>query len=327
MKFSVLTVTYNSGTKLSETVKKVLAQKYSDYEILVKDGGSKDDSLDFLRKYLEGEGFALQSRREILPKEAGKEAEDKKEAETGVKTEDKNETDGKEDKEDKEGPVGFEEIWTSEKEPTPEIRIFSEPDHGIYDAMNMAVKHSRGEYVSFMNCGDWYASDDVLSLTAAKMEETGNLEIYYGDAYFRSVGNVMHMPSKITPSVCYRHIPCHQACFFRRRLWAGKQLNPKFKIRADYEFFLYHYFAVGVQPVYLGITVADYEGGGYSESSENKKRDAYEHRVITEKYMSKKQITKEKAFRVLTLQPLRTWVAHKSPLAGAYDKLKKSIYR
>ena len=313
MKFSVLTVTYNSGTKLSETVKRVLAQEYSDYEILVKDGGSKDDSLDFLRKYLEGEGFEQKSIREIKEKK-DKEAKG-------------SEPDGKEPDEKKEEISGTEEIWIRGQKPGPEIRILSEPDHGIYDAMNMAVKHSKGEYVSFMNCGDWYASDDVLSKAAAKMEETGNQEIYYGDAYFRTVGNVIHMPSRITPSVCYRHIPCHQACFFRRRLWAGKQLNPKFKIRADYDFFLYHFFSRGISPVYLGITVADYEGGGYSESAENRKRDAYEHKVITEKYMTEKQLAKEKAFRVVTLQPLRTWVAQKSPLAGAYDKLKKSIYR
>ncbi len=110
-------------------------------------------------------------------------------------------------------------------------------------------------------------------------------------------------------------------------MWRQKQLNPKFKIRADYEFFLHHYFEKNVRPVYLGITVCDYEGGGYSETKENKKRDAYEHHVITEKYMTKKQLRKEKAFRVFTLQPVRKWIAQDSPFSGAYDKVKKSIYR
>ncbi|MBR4580403.1 MAG: glycosyltransferase [Lachnospiraceae bacterium] len=280
MKFTVVTVTFNSGTKLTETIKNVLKQNYGDFEVLVKDGGSNDDSLAFLKDYLEKEGYAEKSEGVFEKRDAG-----------------------------------------------CTLRIVSEKDGGIYDAMNRAVKLAKGEYISFMNCGDYYASDDVLKRCAEVMEKTGNREIYYGDAYFRKVGNVLHMPKEITPSICYRHIPNHQSCFFKRELWRGKQLNPKFKIRADYEFFLYHFFEKDVRPVYLGVTVCDYEGGGYSETKENRKRDAYEHRVITEKYMTKKQLRKEKAFRILTLQPIRKWVAHKSPLSGVYDKVKKSIYR
>ena len=280
MKFTVITVSFNSGTKLTETVKNILRQDSKDFEILIKDGASKDDSLAFLVDFLKTEGFS-ETAQGVYQKEKG-----------GVC-----------------------------------VRIVSMKDTGIYDAMNIAVKLAGGEYVSFMNCGDYYASKDVLSKAGEVMEQTGNKEIYYGDAYFRKVGNVIHMPHEITPSVCYRHIPNHQACFFKRELWRSKQLNPKFKIRADYEFFLYQYFEKGVRPQYLGITVCDYEGGGYSETKENRKRDAYEHHVITEKYMTKQQLRKEKVFRVVTLQPLRKWVAQKSPFAGVYDKIKKSIYR
>ena len=279
MKFTVVTVSFNSGTKLTETIKNVLKQDFEDFEVLIKDGGSKDDSLTFLKEFLKSSGYEK--------------------------------TDGVYRK----GNAGC------------SLRLISEKDSGIYDAMNIAVKLAKGEYISFMNCGDYYASDDVLTKTAAVTEETGNKEIYYGDAYFRKVGNVIHMPKEITPSICYRHIPNHQSCFFKRELWRQKQLNPKFKIRADYEFFLHHYFEKNVRPVYLGITVCDYEGGGYSETKENKKRDAYEHHVITEKYMTKKQLRKEKAFRVFTLQPVRKWIAQDSPFSGAYDKVKKSIYR
>ncbi len=280
MKFTVVTVSFNSGTKLTETIKNVLKQDFADFEILVKDGGSKDDSLSFLKEYLGNEGF-------------------------------------------REGTPGVYE----KQSPGCRVRIVSEKDTGIYDAMNTAVKLAGGEYISFMNCGDFFASEDVLTNAAAVMEKTGNKEIYYGDAYFRRVGNVIHMPKEITPSVCYRHIPNHQSCFFKRELWRHKQLNPKYRIRADYEFFLYQYFENKVRPVYLGITVCDYEGGGYSETKENKKRDAYEHHVITEKYMTKAQLRKEKVFRVVTLQPVRKWIAQDSPFSGVYDKVKKSIYR
>lgn len=284
MKFTVVTVCFNAGDKLKETVKNILAQKDADFELLIKDGASKDDSLLSCKEYLISEGYHL------------------------------SESDGLQEIYVKEG--GF-----------PDVRIYSVPDSGIYDAMNYAVKMAKGDYISFMNCGDSFYSPDVLCKTKEVMESTGNKKIYYGDAYFRRAGNIMHLPEKITPSQCYRHIPCHQACFFKRELWRNKQLNPKYKIRADYDFFLYNYFVGKARPVCLNMVVADYEGGGYSESKENRRRDREEHRSITEKYMSKKQIRKEKLFGVITLQPLRRWIASDSPFSGAYDRLRKKMYR
>ncbi len=142
MKFTVVTVSFNSGTKLTETIKNVLKQDFEDFEVLIKDGGSKDDSLTFLKEFLKSSGYE--------------------------------ETEGVYRK----GNAGC------------SLRLISEKDSGIYDAMNIAVKLAKGEYISFMNCGDYYASDDVLTKTAAVTEETGNKEIYYGDAYFRKVGKL-----------------------------------------------------------------------------------------------------------------------------------------
>lgn len=285
MRFTVVTVCYNAGNKLRETVKNILEQKGIAFELLIKDGASKDDSLMKCEEFLVSNGYRKTKQTE---------------------------TENRFEKGDSNSPI---------------VRIVSEPDKSIYDAMNRAVKLARGEYISFMNCGDGYFTPDVLLKTDLKIRESKNRGIYYGDAYFRKAGNVMHMPQKITPSQCYRHIPNHQACFFKRDLWASKQLNPKYRIRADYEFFLYQYFVGKVDPVYLGIVVADYEGGGYSETKENRKRDRYEHKVVTEKYMTKKQIRKEKAFGVLTLQPLRRWIASDSPFSALYDRIRKKMYR
>ena len=56
MKFTVVTVSFNSGTKLTETIKNVLKQDFEDFEVLIKDGGSKDDSLTFLKEFLKSSG-------------------------------------------------------------------------------------------------------------------------------------------------------------------------------------------------------------------------------------------------------------------------------
>ena len=51
MKISIITATYNSGTTLRDTLESVLRQDYSDYEYIIKDGGSTDDTLDICREY------------------------------------------------------------------------------------------------------------------------------------------------------------------------------------------------------------------------------------------------------------------------------------
>ena len=54
--FSILMVSLNPGGKLVETMESVVRQSYRDYEVIVKDGGSGDGSLEALRAYLERQG-------------------------------------------------------------------------------------------------------------------------------------------------------------------------------------------------------------------------------------------------------------------------------
>jgi len=257
MLFSIITVCFNAGDKLKNTLENILTQTFTDYEIIVKDGGSSDGSL------------------EGIPKDE-------------------------------------------------RIKVFSEKDKGIYDAMNIAVSKASGDYVIFMNCGDSFYDENVLKNAAANMSDKGDSKIYYGDAYFASAGEIISQPKEITESICYRHMPNHQSCFFARSLWDDDALDIKYKIRADYDFFLRCYFQKNIRPVYLGITVASYEGGGFSES--DRKLDKAEHREITVKYMGVKKANHYRRIMILTLQPLRTWIAQKSIFAGAYNSIKKKVY-
>ena len=259
MKFSVITVCFNAGEKLKNTIDNILSQNFDDFEIVVKDGGSRDDSLK--------------------------------------------------------------SIPENEK-----IKVYSEKDAGIYDAMNQAVKKASGDYVIFMNCGDYFFDENVLKKTAEFINENPGKKIYYGDAFFCNANQIISQPKEIPESVCYRHMPNHQSCFFERSLWDDDGFDLKYKIRADYDFFLRCFFVKNIRPSYIGITVSKYEGGGYSESKENIKKNELEHREIVVKYMGEKRANHYKRIMVLTLAPLRTWIAQKSIFSGLYNSIKKAIY-
>ena len=51
MKISIITATYNSASTIRYTIESVLRQTCSDYELIIKDGGSKDETLDICREY------------------------------------------------------------------------------------------------------------------------------------------------------------------------------------------------------------------------------------------------------------------------------------
>src|SRR5574344_2136444 len=61
--------------------------------------------------------------------------------------------------------------------------ISSEPDHGIYDAMNKGINKSTGDVVGILNSDDYYASSDVLSVVA-KTFELNNIESCYGNILY-----------------------------------------------------------------------------------------------------------------------------------------------
>ena len=51
MKITIITATWNSGRTVRDTLESVLRQSYKDYELIIKDGGSKDDTLVICREY------------------------------------------------------------------------------------------------------------------------------------------------------------------------------------------------------------------------------------------------------------------------------------
>jgi len=215
------------------------------------------------------------------------------------------------------------------------IRIFREPDSSIYNGMNQAILKCTGEYILFLNCGDTFCQPDILSRTADVIRKdrvvSNHLTIYYGNTHSGQTNTVIYAPPVISGFTCYRNIPCHQSCFYDSRLFAERQstefFREEYRIRADYEHFLWSYYRKSAKMVYLDMTVAEYEGGGYSESRENRRRDKEEHQMITRELMGKWERRAYQLVMILTLAPLRRWIANNKALSGVYEKLKSIVYR
>ena len=76
--------------------------------------------------------------------------------------------------------------------------------------------------------------------------------------------------------------------------------------------------------IYMDRAVADYEGGGFSETKENLKRSKEK---ITALYMGKGELFRYRAILFCTLAPLRTYLAQSRAFSGLYHKLTAAIYR
>ncbi|MDE7130342.1 MAG: glycosyltransferase [Lachnospiraceae bacterium] len=296
MTFSIIVVCLNAGEKLRETIDSILHQTWQDYEIIIKDGGSTEE---VTRKYLDGYAKACETKH---------------------------------------GQLG--------EESAAKLRVYSSKDTGIYDAMNQAVEYVCGDYVLFLNCGDSFYDMHVLERVSGKIRkqvqnrETGGCEtdrekalrsepsryIFYGNIYERLTGTQVQSNPVIDDFACYRNVPCHQACFYEAALLREKPFDTAYAVRADYEHFLWCYYRAHVKTVYMPVTVALYEGGGFSETKENERRSRREHREIVNRYMPAAKVRKYRLIMAVTLAPVRTWIAKNPVTAGIYQKVKKVLY-
>jgi glycosyltransferase involved in cell wall biosynthesis len=147
----------------------------------------------------------------------------------------------------------------------------SEPDLGIYDAMNKGISMAKGELVGIINADDWYEGD-IFSIIADKFRETGSDHVIYGllrifqnDKFYSLVGNSINvLPDE--PIM-------HPTCFVPRQIYQtyGKY-DLKYKYSADYDLFL-RFANHGVKFCFIEKTIANFRRGGisFSPSAEKEK--------------------------------------------------------
>lgn len=175
-KFSIITVTYNAGKVLEDTIQSVITQTYKNVEYIIVDGKSTDGTMDIVNRYRE-------------------------------------------------------HIHT----------IVSEPDKGLYDAMNKGINLATGDYLCFLNAGDELHEDDTLQLIVHSLNGEKELpDVIYGEtAIVDEEGHFLRMRRLSTPEhltwKSFQHgmLVCHQAFMPRRDL--ALKYNLKYRFSADFD--------------------------------------------------------------------------------------------
>jgi glycosyltransferase involved in cell wall biosynthesis len=111
--------------------------------------------------------------------------------------------------------------------------LISEPDRGVYDAMNKGVTHAHGEWVYFLGADDRLAGDMVLSEVVNWMKKT-EAGVVVGEAAFDD-GRLYKLHSQV--NAIARNFVHHQGAFYRRTLFEENGgFDPALAVQADYEF-------------------------------------------------------------------------------------------
>lgn len=168
---SVVTVCYNAVNEIEKTMLSVLNQTYDNIEYIVIDGGSKDGSVDIIKKYADRIAY-----------------------------------------------------WVSE------------PDKGIYDAMNKGILVAKGEWINFMNAGDrFYDKNSILNLYSSGAYM--NADVIYGyQVHEYEYGSYVRKRLDLSNFSSFMPIG-HASSFVRIQLLKENLFDTKYRIAADYNFF------------------------------------------------------------------------------------------
>ena len=156
--------------------------------------------------------------------------------------------------------------------------------------------------------------------------ENGESRIFYGNQFNRIQNSMVTSAPVIDDFTCYRNVPCHQVCFYSADLFAERAFRAEYTVRADYEHFLYSVYQKKAKTYAMPYIICFYEGGGYSETKENRRKSAMQHKEITGHYLGKKALC-YRMVMILTLAGLRGKIAESKMLSIPYNALKTMVYK
>lgn len=227
MKFSIITICFNSEKTIERTIQSVLAQTYANFEYLIIDGASQDRTLDIVKEY-------------------------------------ESKFDGR-------------------------LRWISEPDKGIYNAMNKGIAMAKGEIVGIVNSDDWLERDALETIVRCQLDSE-NLQnaIYCGWINFHYLdGTIQTMKTdhKMLQSWAKKYQMAgirHPAVFVPKSVYDKYGVfDERMKVIADVDLILRFYFS-GVNFLYPEKVLSNMADGGVSNKYPMKACNDY--KLILMKY-------------------------------------------
>lgn len=174
-----------------------------------------------------------------------------------------------------------------EYEPRFEGRLkwISEPDKGLYDAMNKAIRMSTGDVIGILNSDDFFTTPDILQQVANAFEANKELDAVYGDVHFVNPENlgkcVRYYSSKVFKRSLMKlgFMPAHPSFYLKKERFEQFGLyKTDYKIAADFEFLLRVIYIGNIRTQYLPLDMVTMRTGGASTSGfESHKRIMKEH--------------------------------------------------
>lgn len=151
--------------------------------------------------------------------------------------------------------------------------IISEPDNGLYDALNKGIKICRGQYIGVLHSDDSYFSCDVLSRVSKAVIES-NAQLVFADAVFvkKNDGSKIYRryssQNSNVQSIKSGLMPAHTSLFIAREVYEEIGLyNLKYKIASDFDFVARTILSERYQIKYCNEIWIKMTGGGVSTSS------------------------------------------------------------
>lgn len=173
----------------------------------------------------------------------------------------------------------------------PHLRWVSEPDTGIYNAMNKGIRMASGDYIQILNSADSLASDGVTERMLAELEKQGCPSILYGNMvkWFpdgRKMVDKCFAGQEITMLGMFTGTLNHDPAYIRRDLFEKYgYYDESLKIVSDWKWYLRAIILGGEKPQYVDIDATLFDMTGISET--NKELDKAERKLVLEQLFPK----------------------------------------
>ena len=195
----------------------------------------------------------------------------------------------------------------------------SEPDKGIYQAMNKGIAQAKGEYLNFMNSGDCFFNEDVLKTVDAYHDDADF--IVGRDYHFNAEtgqGHASIQPSRTTMIHFFVSTLDHQSSFIRRELFKNSPYREDYRLVSDWIFYTEKIVSEGKQVQFIPDIVCRREEGGLSEQQHERNRQEindYLHHFLPigvyQDYATLSKLDKTSLYRLFSIcenQRSRKWL-------------------